>query len=91
MVNTTCHQPWLTTPLWCVSEWHEPCHKHQHQVPFGLAGLMVALTVCVCDGKRPWLLVLHFVVARWPCATPVFLLAATWCVCVGDEWDLVVV
>ena len=30
-----------------VSEWHEPCHKHQHQVPFGLAGLMVALAVCV--------------------------------------------
>ena len=42
---------------------------------------MVALAVC--DGKRPWLLVLHFVVARWPCATPVFLLATSWRVCVA--------
>ena len=61
-----------------------------------LCGLLSEYQLTACQPhslrRERWGL-LHFVVARWPCATPVFLLAATWCacVCVADECDLAVV
>ena len=73
--------------------WHHACHHHHHHVPFGVAALLVHC-LCVCVMAKAWWLVLHFVVAWWPCGCPVcvlLLVGGTWCVGVAEQWDLVVV
>ena len=50
--------------------WLHACHHHHHHVPFGVAALLVHC-LCVCVMAKAWWLVLHFVVAWWPCGCPV--------------------
>ena len=76
--NTTCDEPWLTTGLWCGST---------------LATITITMcllvwlpcwsTACVCVMAKAWWLVLHFVVAWWPCGCPVCVCCCCWLVALG--------